>query len=346
MTFHVFDEEKSAFSKMVGLAAADLSEAMSAGKGGRKNFVGQGSGANSRPARVCRRLMNPQSLGGEQAWGADRSGWIPLLRWCNKIPIAALSANVISNPNHSMKKIAACVFLAVASATSFAGQMPSAKAIDPQALASLRRMSAKLASAKAFTYTSRSTLEVRAKSGQFIALFSVADVALKRPDRLRARFSGDAPHFDFFYDGATAAAYAPASRVYSSIKAPPTVDALLPGLERETGIRLVFAGLLFSDPYAALTSDVRAATFLGESVADGVPCEHSAFRAKGVDWEIWIESGKRALPRRLAVTFAGSRPVIVDFLRWDFHPALRPGYFAFNPPSGATKIPFASLFKP
>ena len=32
-----------------------------------------------------------------------------------------------------------------------------------------------------------------AKTGQFITLFSTAEVALKRPDKLRARLTGEAP---------------------------------------------------------------------------------------------------------------------------------------------------------
>jgi hypothetical protein len=82
---------------------------------------------------------------------------------------------------------------------------------------------------------------VPAKIGQFITLFSAAEVALKRPDKLRARLTGEAPHFDFYFDGATASAFAPAAKVYSAEKAPPTIDTMLPALEQETGIRFASA---------------------------------------------------------------------------------------------------------
>ena len=93
--------------------------------------------------------------------------------------------------------------------------------IDPQALEVLRRMSRTLGEAKAFTYRSRSIVEVPAKTGQFITLFSTAEVALKRPDKLRARLTGEAPHFDFYFDGKTASAFAPATKVYSTVEEAP-----------------------------------------------------------------------------------------------------------------------------
>ena len=71
----------------------------------------------------------------------------------------------------------------------------------------LRRMISTLGEAKAFTYRSRSIVEVPAKTGQFITLFSTAEVAVKRPDKLRARLTGEAPHFDFYFDGETASAF-------------------------------------------------------------------------------------------------------------------------------------------
>jgi len=228
-------------------------------------------------------------------------------------------------------------------------QAGSGKAIDPKALEILQRMSNTLATAKAFTYEARTISEVPAKNGQFLTVFSTTDVALKRPDKLRARFAGEAPHFDFFYDGVTAAAFAPATNVYSRSKAPPTIDAMLPALEKETGIRFASAGLLFSDPRKALAGDVSSALVVGRVNVNGTPCEHLAFQSEGVNWEIWIETASRALPLRLAATYTDHPKlprVLVEFSHWDFHPALRPGDFVFHPPAGSREIPFRSVPKP
>jgi len=220
-------------------------------------------------------------------------------------------------------------------------------AIDPDALAPLKRMSATLAAAKAFTYRSKTILEVPSTTGQFVTLFSSGKVALRRPDKLRAELGGDAPSFNFYFDGSTVSAYAPGNNVYSTKKAPATIDAMLAGLQEETGIRFATAPLLFSDPYAIFTRGLQSAVVVGPSTVDGTACDHLAFRSPGVNWEIWLEANPRALPRRLAVTFT-DRPnfprTLVDFSGWNLNPwFLGNSAFTFRPPTGAKEIPFVSV---
>ena len=187
-----------------------------------------------------------------------------------------------------------------------------------------------------------------AKTGQLLTLFSNADVALQRPDKLRASMVGEAPHFDFFYDGKTVSAFAPSTKVYSSTKAPPTIDAMIPDLEDETGIRFATAPLLLSNPFRVLTRGLTSAVVVGPSMVHGAVCEHLAFRAPGLNWEIWIDSSGSALPKRLAVTFT-DRPnfprTLIEFSNWNLHPWLGAGAFAFHKPAGASEIPFLSVLK-
>jgi hypothetical protein len=221
------------------------------------------------------------------------------------------------------------------------------KNIDPKALEQLQRMSNSLAAAKAFTYESRAVVEVPAKTGQFLTLYSNAEVALQRPNHLRARLRGEAPAFDFYFDGQTVSAFAPETRVYSVTKAPATIDAMLPELEDETGIRFVTAPLLFSNPYKIMTRGLSSALVVGPVWVHGVACTHLAFRSPGVNWELWIESGPEALPRRLAVTYtdrANFPRTIVEFSKWNLHPWLRGRDFRFLPPTQAKEIPFTSVW--
>ncbi len=170
-----------------------------------------------------------------------------------------------------------------------------------------------------------------------------------RPNKLRARLGGDAPSFDFYYDGAAVSAFAPGTRVYSTTKAPATIDAMLSGLQEETGIRFVSAPLLFSDPYAVLTRNLVSAVVVGPSTVDGAACDHLAFRSPGVNWEIWLEANARSLPRRLAVTFT-DRPnfprTLIDLSDWNLHPwFLWDSGFVFRKPEGVKEIPFVSVLK-
>jgi len=81
--------------------------------------------------------------------------------------------------------------------------------VDPMALTLLRRMSDSLSAAKAFTCRSRIVMELPATNGQSLTLVPEGSVALKRPDKLRARFAGDAPPLDVWYDGCSVTALAP-----------------------------------------------------------------------------------------------------------------------------------------
>ena len=218
--------------------------------------------------------------------------------------------------------------------------------IDPNALAMLKRMSATLSDAKAFTFQSKSILEVPAINGQLVTLFSTGEVALKRPNKLRARLGGDAPSFDFYYDGTSVSALAPQTKVFSSERAPSTTDDMLSGLTRETGIRFPSSPLLYSDPYSILTRGLLSAVVVGRTKVNDINCDHLAFRSPGVNWEIWIDAGAEALPRRLAVTFT-DKPMyprtVVEFSRWNLHPWLRTSSFVFHEPAGASAIPFAAV---
>jgi hypothetical protein len=250
----------------------------------------------------------------------------------------------------NLASLLVCWLLALPSSQSRAEESSrdTSSRIHPQALEVLKQMSTTLGTAKAFTFRSRSVIEVPIRTGQFITLFSSADVALQRPDKLRARLRGQAPHFDFYFDGTDASAFAPGGKVYSTAKAPPTIDTMLPELQQETGIRFASAPLLFSDPYEVLTRRLISGVVVGSSPVNGIPCYHLAFRSPGVNWEIWIEAGKRALPWRLAVTFT-DRPnfprTLVEFTRWNLHPSLNSRDFVFHKPAGVREIPFVEVMQ-
>jgi hypothetical protein len=227
-----------------------------------------------------------------------------------------------------------------------APQTPApAPIMEQRALDRLKRMSATLGAAKAFTYRSRSTVEVPANTGQFITLFATSDVALERPNKLRVHVIGEVPTFDFYYNGRTIAAFAPKNQVYSVASAPDTIDAMLPFVMEKTGIQFPSADVMYNDPYAVLTKDLTSAFVVGPTMVEGVACEHLAFMGPGVHWEIWIETGQRALPRRLVVTYTTVQNFprfLVEFSAWNLQPKLAASRFVFNKPSNATQIEFVS----
>ena len=221
-------------------------------------------------------------------------------------------------------------------------------AIDPNALSLLKRMSTTLSNAKAFSFRSDSILETPSATGQFITLRAQDQLTLERPNKIRSLRGGDTPALDFYYDGSSVSAVAPAARVFSTTKAPATIDEMLVGVRQETGVHFHFSPLLFSDSYAHLTRNLQSATLVGHTLVNGVPCDHLALRALGVNWEIWISSGRVALPYRLAATFT-DRPNLprkyIEFSRWNLHPWTTASTFAFHPPFTFKEIPFKTVLK-
>jgi len=220
--------------------------------------------------------------------------------------------------------------------------------VDPTALALLKRMSTTLESSKAFTFAFYGILEVPSVTGQFVTAISEGRMAVERPGKLRGVYRGDAHVFDFFYDGSSVTAVAPRAKVFSSAKAPADLDGMLSGLRRETGIHLHFAPLLFSDSYARLTKNLESAAVVGPTRVNGVPCDHLAFRTKGVNWEIWISSGKVALPYRLAATFTDKPNFprkFIEFSSWNLHPWIPSSIFVFRRPAGFQEVPFKAVLK-
>jgi hypothetical protein len=215
--------------------------------------------------------------------------------------------------------------------------------LEQKALDQLKRMSTALGAAKSFSFRTSSTVEVPAKTGQFITLFASSEITLERPNKLRVRVTGEVPNFEFAYDGSTIAAFAANNNVYSISKAPDTIDAMIPFVQKETGIHFASSYVLFSDAYAVLTKGLTSAVLVGSDTVQGDPCYHLAFRAPGVNWEIWIESGARALPRRLVITYTDVTNFprfLIEFSHWNLHPWLTDGAFVFKKPAGAKEIAF------
>jgi len=229
-----------------------------------------------------------------------------------------------------------------------AEKKPQGDPIDQNAVALMKRMSTTLSQAKSFTFCTDSILEIPCDTGQFITVVSKGFVAVQRPNKIRAMYVGDAHAFDFFYDGSSVTAVAPHQKVYSTTRAPDTIDEMLSGIRKETGLHLHIAPLLFSNSYEHLARNLQSAVIIGPSFVNGVPCDHLAFRSPGVNWELWIASGPVALPYRLVATFTDkpNRPrKFIDLSGWNLHPWLRNSFFTFKQPKSFQEITFKAVLK-
>jgi hypothetical protein len=219
------------------------------------------------------------------------------------------------------------------------------RVLEQGALDLVKKMSTKLAATPAFVVRTRSATEAPGGTGQFLTFFTESVVAVQRPNKLSAEIRGDAPPFDFYYDGAKMTAYEPTHKLYATADAPKTIDELVPFAAKTAGILLPFEDVLYSDPYAVLTKEATSAFYAGFSVIRGARCEHVALAAPGIAGQLWIDA-KTDLPCLIAgalLDVQGAPRFTVEFYDWKLDPKLPDTLFTFTKPKGADAMDFRAL---
>jgi len=104
------------------------------------------------------------------------------------------------------------------------------------------------------------------------------------------------PGFQLYFDGAKFSAFDPQKNVYSVSGPFSTIDEMLGFVTTRAHINFPSADFMYSNPYAMMTKNLTHAIVVGPSMVNGVPCEHFAYMEPGLNWEIWIENGKKSAP--------------------------------------------------
>jgi hypothetical protein len=237
---------------------------------------------------------------------------------------------------------------AVAAALFLAAALPQAaqaqpEAIDPAARQLLKASTDFLAGQQAFSVDTESTIEVVLASGQKLQFDHTAKVALERPDKLRAERTGDLVDQVFYYDGNSLTLHNPARNYYATVAAPGTLEEMLDFAREKLGIVAPASDFFYKNAYDLLMQDVTSGFVVGTAVVDGVRCNHLAFRAPHVDWQVWIEEGARPLVRKLVITTRdklNAPQFTVVAKKWDLEPKLGPGTFSYLPPQCPQKVEF------
>ena len=218
--------------------------------------------------------------------------------------------------------------------------------IDAQATKLLKASTDFLARQARFSVETRSTLEVVLTSGQKVQFDHVARQSVQRPDKLRADRVGDLVDQSFYYDGKTLTIFNPGDNHFATVAAPATLEAMLDFARSTLDIVAPAGDLLFSNAYDILMTDVTQGFVVGKGIVEGVRCDHLAFRAPHVDWQIWIQEGAQPLPRKLVITTRDQQAApqfSVVVTKWNLKPTFNAQTFAFKPPSGAKQVPFVPL---
>jgi hypothetical protein len=242
------------------------------------------------------------------------------------------------------QNLATCVLgLVLGAAGIVAAEQPQ---VDPAADMLLKRMGAVLAAAEEFTLTNTFTSDETVSTGEIVQLEGTVEIALSRPDGLRAAISGDFGPKQYFYDGERMVFADSLHNTWAEATVPATIDEAMETMWTIYGVKIPLVDFIVSDPYDNLMANVESGFYAGLHQVNGVPSHHLVFTQPEIDWQIWISDGALPLPQKLVITYKledGYPQYTALFSNWDLGPGLNDAVFEFTPPEGAIKIVYAEI---
>jgi hypothetical protein len=223
--------------------------------------------------------------------------------------------------------------------------VPDARAAD-DAVQLLKAMSDYVTSQNNISLTFDSDVEVITPEVEKIQFASSGKMSLSRPDKLRVTRTGGYADVEIVFDGKTVSALGKNINSFTQMDAAGSIDQLIGKLRGMNVVSAPGADFLGSRVFDELMDGVISARHIGLGVIDGIECEHLAFRTIDVDWQIWVETGARPIPRKYVITSKGVGAAPQYTLRikdWKTDAPAGADAFVFVPPSGASKVALDAL---
>jgi hypothetical protein len=174
----------------------------------------------------------------------------------------------------------------------------------------------------------------------------IRTVTLKRPDHLRVESErSDGARSIVLFDGKQITTFDESGDVYAQAQHPGTVDEAVYYFVHDLGMRLPLAIMLLDRLPTELQQRVQSVEYVEKTATLGTLADHIVAKTPTVDFQVWIAEGDRPLPVRVVLTYKnapGQPQFRAQFSDWklDINPS--DNLFAFTPPAGAKKIPFAA----
>jgi hypothetical protein len=216
--------------------------------------------------------------------------------------------------------------------------------LEQRAIDILKAASASLAAAKSMTFTAVVSYESPSRLGPPLVYSTKSQVAMQRPNKLKVVTLGDGPPSEFYYDGKTMVAFAPAENLVAIADAPPTIDAALQVAFDTGAIYFPFTDVIVADPYKDIADGLKIAFYIGQSTVVGdTTTDMVAYITGDVFVQAWIGTQDK-LPRRIYAIYLNDRAQLRHVLQlsdWQLDPAIAADAFASDKAAGATHIAFA-----
>jgi hypothetical protein len=221
---------------------------------------------------------------------------------------------------------------------------PVQMTLEPKAMEILKVSCDRLAAARTMSFTAVVTYESPCRFGTPLAYTTKSDVTLQRPDKLRVVTSADGPASEFYYNGKTMVAFAPAENLVAVAGAPPTIDAALKSAYDSAAIYYPFTDVIVADPYKDMSDGLMLAFYIGQSkVVGGTTTDIVAYANNDVFVQIWIGAEDK-LPRMLRAVYRNDAAHLrhqLELSNWQLDIAVPADVFTPSNAGKANPIPFA-----
>jgi hypothetical protein len=214
--------------------------------------------------------------------------------------------------------------------------------IAPEARVAIAQMGQYLQELDTWALHAETTAEGVITSGSALPSRCRVEIAARKPDRLRVDMRGEIQDQAFFYDGQAISLHDRRQSLYALVAAPSRLDGALDMALNAYGLELPLVRMIHDATRQNLLKSVMEGGVSGTVEIAGVPCQQLTFRQEDVDWQIWIETGTRPLPRKLSITTKNdkTRPRFSAVIDWDVKPPLDDAHFAFEAPPDTPRIAF------
>lgn len=172
---------------------------------------------------------------------------------------------------------------------------------DPTADKVLKSLDAYLKTQKSLDMKAETLLDVVTDDGQIITYTTQVEISLQRPNKLYARRVGLIRNQEIFYNGSELVLRSLQHNVYAKAEVPPTITEMLDVATTQLGLQSAGNDLLYNDLYDGLMSNAVSGAYLGTVMVDGVECHHLAYRGVSEDFQLWVETGDAAKPKRYMI---------------------------------------------
>lgn len=216
--------------------------------------------------------------------------------------------------------------------------------VDGKALGIFNRMATYLATAPTLSVTIDTGYDAVQANGMKVEFGETRTVTVRRPDHMRIdTASRDGNQRGFRFDGKTIGVFDTDQKVYATVDKAGSIDDALIYFIDHLSMPIPLSEL-FASNLPKFTRNLQELSYVERATIADVPTDHLVGSTRSIDFQIWIAAGDQPLPQRLILTYKhddGEPQRWAQFRSWNLSPAVSDAVFAFAPPKGAEKIPFA-----